>query len=75
MGEISDMINEGILCIDCGGIVDIHIKEPPGYPQVCPDCVSVKCKKCINDPNTCGLLLDHFLSQNNFCKGFQGGHK
>lgn len=36
MGEISDMILEGILCQECGGFVG----EACGYPRTCDDCLS-----------------------------------
>lgn len=38
MGEISDMIFEGILCEECGACVVEPGEEPAGYPQKCEDC-------------------------------------
>lgn len=35
MGEIAEMILEGILCEECGSLVD---GEEVGYPRKCEDC-------------------------------------
>lgn len=35
MGDISEMILEGILCQQCGGLVDGDVA---GYPRKCNDC-------------------------------------
>lgn len=35
MGEISEMILNGLLCEVCGTYVD---GEEPGYPRKCEDC-------------------------------------
>lgn len=35
MGEIADMMIEGILCEQCGVFLE---GEPPGYPRLCGDC-------------------------------------
>lgn len=35
MGEVSDMIVNGILCVECGCLVD---GEESGYPRKCEDC-------------------------------------
>lgn len=36
MGEISEMILEGLLCQVCGSYMDDF--EEPGYPRTCEDC-------------------------------------
>lgn len=36
MGEVADMMLEGILCAGCGAFLDITSK-PPGYPVYCSD--------------------------------------
>ncbi|MBO0479615.1 hypothetical protein JZO72_08225 [Vagococcus fluvialis] len=45
MGEIADMMLEGILCQQCGTLIEDLIvegsntlKEAPGYPRSCSDC-------------------------------------
>ncbi len=43
MGEIADMVLDGTLCRDCGGIVCDDPKATdeevtPGYPRTCSDC-------------------------------------
>jgi hypothetical protein len=50
MGDVADMMLEGILCQQCGGLMDEfclpddadpdkeHVAEAPGYPQTCADC-------------------------------------
>lgn len=35
MGEIADMVINGLLCQECGSYVDF---EEPGYPRSCDDC-------------------------------------
>jgi hypothetical protein len=35
MGEIAEMILEGILCQVCGEYID---DEPCGYPRTCEEC-------------------------------------
>lgn len=35
MGEITEMILEGILCEQCGSLVD---GKESGYPRKCEDC-------------------------------------
>lgn len=35
MGEIVEMMINGLLCEQCGGFID---GEEPGYPRVCEDC-------------------------------------
>jgi hypothetical protein len=39
MGEIAEMIIEGILCEQCGVLVDGNIS---GYPRKCDDCSEQK---------------------------------
>lgn len=39
------MILEGILCQECGGVVDDSIEEVPGYPVTCEDCKQKKKKR------------------------------
>ena len=34
MGEVTDMILEGVLCEQCG----VYIGEAVGYPRCCDDC-------------------------------------
>jgi len=41
MGEISDMIIDGILCQECGG----YIGEAVGYPRSCNSCKPKKKNK------------------------------
>ncbi|GBG09475.1 hypothetical protein PAT3040_04121 [Paenibacillus agaridevorans] len=36
MGDIADMILEGILCKGCGSYIDDG--EEPGHPRTCDDC-------------------------------------
>ena len=45
MGEIADLILEGVYCQCCGAVMDDLIvkdskflKEAPGYPRSCSDC-------------------------------------
>jgi len=38
MGDIADMIIEGILCECCG----CFIGDPVGYPRTCEDCEEIK---------------------------------
>jgi len=45
MGEIADMVLEGILCQVCGVLMEDlvvegqeELSEGPGYPQTCPAC-------------------------------------
>lgn len=40
MGEISEMIQDGVLCDRCGGVVDPP--DAPGYPRTCDDCKAGK---------------------------------
>lgn len=35
MGDITDMILEGLLCELCGQYIE---SEPQGYPRLCGDC-------------------------------------
>lgn len=35
MGDIADMIIEGVLCERCGVFID---EFPPGHPRLCVDC-------------------------------------
>lgn len=37
MSEVTELILDGILCEQCGQLVDI---EPVGYPRRCEDCDS-----------------------------------
>lgn len=46
MGEILEMINEGTLCNSCGCLMEDliigngdELKEAPGYPRTCDDCL------------------------------------
>lgn len=40
MGDITDMILEGILCDKCGQLLDTVVEtgEPVGYPETCENC-------------------------------------
>lgn len=41
MGEVAEMMLEGMLCEGCGEIMDDMLDdavEPPGYPRRCPGC-------------------------------------
>lgn len=35
MGDMSDCILEGLVCMHCGDIIDF---EEPGYPRSCDSC-------------------------------------
>jgi len=35
MGDIADMIIEGIMCQLCGEIIHQNLDDPPGYPCYC----------------------------------------
>lgn len=35
MGEVAEMILEGLLCEECGDFID---GEEPGYPRKCEGC-------------------------------------
>lgn len=35
MGEIAEMVIEGLLCQECGCFID---GDTPGYPRSCEDC-------------------------------------
>lgn len=37
MGEISEMMLEGILCQECGGYIDDG--QADNYPRSCKDCI------------------------------------
>ncbi len=47
MGEIADMILDGTLCQECGGLVydegdpneALEEEVSPGYPRTCYDCI------------------------------------
>ncbi len=46
MGEISKLIQEGILCQECGCLMEDlimegsnELKKSPGYPRTCRDCL------------------------------------
>lgn len=36
MGEVAELMIEGVLCTECGGVVD---GEAVGYPRPCDDCI------------------------------------
>lgn len=45
MGNIADLIIKGVLCEQCGCLMEDliqpgtnQLKESPGYPRSCPDC-------------------------------------
>lgn len=38
MGEIADMILDGILCQTCGALVDEQDASASGYPRDCDSC-------------------------------------
>lgn len=45
MGEISELIQEGVLCKECGCLIEdliqegkSELKEGPGHPRLCEDC-------------------------------------
>ncbi|CAM3778699.1 hypothetical protein [Alkalicoccus chagannorensis] len=38
MGDITEMIMEGILCDVCGGLAITENEQEPGHPQTCEDC-------------------------------------
>lgn len=47
MGEISELTQEGVLCKECGCLIEDliqkgtnQLKEGPGYPCLCEDCKS-----------------------------------
>lgn len=39
MGDIADMMLDGLLCERCGELID---GEEPGYPRCCEDCEKEK---------------------------------
>ncbi|WP_213667653.1 hypothetical protein [Staphylococcus capitis] len=46
MGEVVDMMEDGTLCDTCGCLMEDLItddgedlKDPPGYPRTCEDCL------------------------------------
>ncbi len=41
MGEIAEMMLDGMLCQECGGLIDCEVS---GYPRSCSDCIEVKKK-------------------------------
>ena len=49
MGDMADMMLDGTLCQECGGVMeDIsenHELESPGYPRTCADCKPRKRRK------------------------------
>ena len=61
MGEIAEMMLDGTLCEECGGLVGDEPREV-GYPRLCELC---KCPKCgtedpLDDSDNCpGCLLTH----------------
>lgn len=38
MGEIAEGIASGLLCCECGAVVDEEELSEPGYPRLCMDC-------------------------------------
>lgn len=40
MGEVAEMILNGLLCQICGSYMDDY--EEPGYPRTCDDCIDEK---------------------------------
>ncbi len=43
MGEITDLMLEGVLCEECGAFIDDNpeseiVSEPVGYPRQCDYC-------------------------------------
>ncbi len=40
MGDVADMMIEGILCESCGVLMDdiTEGSDAPGYPRRCPSC-------------------------------------
>lgn len=70
MGEIAEMMVNGLLCQSCGVLMDDH--EEPGYPRSCAACQhedrvahslanpseKVKCPKCSKRVKAVGLA-DH----------------
>lgn len=38
MGQITELVLDGVLCQVCGVAMD---EEVPGFPRSCPDCVEV----------------------------------
>lgn len=72
MGEISDMMLEGILCQECGQYVDYHTGESRacGYPRFCPDCggdpetnYASKRKECIAKQCRCPTCKRRFRTR------------
>lgn len=50
MGDIADMMIEGVLCEGCG----IYIEgEPPGYPRRCKDCKPAHIKQAVPNKVIC----------------------
>lgn len=42
MGDIADMMIDGILCEQCGVYID---DDPPGHPRLCPSCAHEEAKR------------------------------
>ncbi|MEY5098688.1 MAG: hypothetical protein RJA36_1407 [Pseudomonadota bacterium] len=61
MGEIADMMLEGILCQECGDVIDVESDDSPGHPVTCDGCRRrhrTKAKKpVINAASLGGKLL------------------
>lgn len=60
MGEIADMIIEGVLCEQCGA----YVGDEVGFPRSCPDCErertpKVKCAYCSKMVAPSGMLQHH----------------
>lgn len=55
MGEIAEMMIEGVLCIECGSALDC---EAIGIPIYCHDCHSQYKKKCSQAHN--GSMCERF---------------
>lgn len=64
MGDIADMMLEGVLCEGCG----VYLKgDAPGYPRQCADCKPSKadkapCPVCRKKIKLVGLA-DHMLAK------------
>lgn len=47
MGEIAEMMLEGILCDGCGAFIDEH---PPGHTRSCANCGPISLSKALKRP-------------------------
>lgn len=49
MGKVFDLVQEGVLCVQCGGLMEDliqeevpHLKQGPGYPRTRTACKKIE---------------------------------